>query len=55
MNIISTALLTKSFGGNTAVNQVSIDVKEKQCTGIIGTNGSGKNDTPQPDQRDAES
>ncbi|MRR14939.1 MAG: ABC transporter ATP-binding protein [Deltaproteobacteria bacterium] len=42
MNIISTTLLTKSFGGNTAVNQVSIDIKEKQCTGIIGTNGSGK-------------
>ena len=42
MNVISTVLLTKSFGGNTAVNQVSIDIKEKQCTGIIGTNGSGK-------------
>ena len=42
MNIISTTLLTKSFGGNTAVNHVSIDIKEKQCTGIIGTNGSGK-------------
>lgn len=42
MNIISTALLTKSFGGNTAVNKVSIDIKEKQCTGIIGPNGSGK-------------
>jgi branched-chain amino acid transport system ATP-binding protein len=42
MNIITTNLLTKSFGGNTAVNNVSIDIKENACTGIIGTNGSGK-------------
>jgi branched-chain amino acid transport system ATP-binding protein len=42
MNIISTIRLTKSFGGNTAVNRISIDVKENTCTGIIGPNGSGK-------------
>ena len=42
MNVISTSLLTKSFGGNTAVDQISIDIKEKRCTGIIGPNGSGK-------------
>jgi branched-chain amino acid transport system ATP-binding protein len=42
MNIISTNLLTKSFGGNTAVNKISIDIKENTCTGIIGTNGSVK-------------
>jgi len=42
MNVISTILLTKSFGGNTAVNQISIDIKDRRCTGIIGPNGSGK-------------
>lgn len=42
MDIISTNLLTKSFGGNVAVNKVSLDFKENACTGIIGPNGSGK-------------
>lgn len=34
--------LTKSFGGNVAVNQVSLNIAEGSCTGIIGPNGSGK-------------
>ncbi len=39
---IRTRELTKSFGGNVAVNQVTLDIAEGSCTGIIGPNGSGK-------------
>jgi branched-chain amino acid transport system ATP-binding protein len=42
MDIISTNSLTKSFGGNIAVNKVSLDFEENACTGVIGPNGSGK-------------
>lgn len=34
--------LTKSFGGNTAVNAVDFHVKQGQITAIIGPNGAGK-------------
>ncbi len=33
---------TKVFGGLTAVNKVSFDVKEGQIVGLIGPNGAGK-------------
>lgn len=34
--------VTKTFGGVTAVNDVSFSVKPKQIFGIIGPNGAGK-------------
>lgn len=34
--------ITKSFGGNTAVNAVDFHVKQGQITAIIGPNGAGK-------------
>jgi len=34
--------LTKRFGSQTAVNQVSLQLIEGQASGIIGPNGSGK-------------
>ena len=34
--------LTKSFGGVTALDDVSITVEENTLVGIIGPNGSGK-------------
>jgi branched-chain amino acid transport system ATP-binding protein len=41
-SILQTCDLTKSFGGLTAVNRVSFDVKRGEIRGIIGPNGSGK-------------
>jgi len=34
--------VTKIFGGITAVNHISFDIKEGEILGIIGPNGSGK-------------
>jgi branched-chain amino acid transport system ATP-binding protein len=42
MNILEVKRITKSFGGVTAVDDVSVDVEENTLLGIIGPNGSGK-------------
>jgi ABC-type branched-subunit amino acid transport system ATPase component len=40
--ILATAGLTKRFGGQTAVDHVSLEVRAGGITGVIGPNGAGK-------------
>lgn len=41
-SILEVRGLTKKFGGLTAVNDVTFDVKEKEILSVIGPNGAGK-------------
>ena len=34
--------LSKEFGGLRAVNEVSMEIREKELVGLIGPNGAGK-------------
>lgn len=42
MSLLSVEKLTKSFGGLTAVSNVSINIKKGELIGLIGPNGAGK-------------
>lgn len=42
MNILEVRNVVKKFGGVTAVNNFSMDLKPGQIVGIIGPNGAGK-------------
>lgn len=41
-SILSLKNVTMRFGGVTALNEVTFDVKEKEILGLIGPNGAGK-------------
>ena len=43
--VLSLEGLTKSFGGNLAVDNVSFDLHDEEILGLIGPNGSGKTTT----------
>ena len=42
MSILSVNKLTKSFGGLTAVSNVSMEINHGELVGLIGPNGAGK-------------
>ena len=37
--------LSKRYGGNTVVNQLSFSIAPGECLGVIGPNGAGKTTT----------
>lgn len=41
-SLVTTSRLTKRYGKNAALNDLSIDLSEGQIVGLIGQNGSGK-------------
>jgi ABC-2 type transport system ATP-binding protein len=45
MNAIETGHLVKRFGSVTAVNDVSLTVREGEIFGFLGPNGAGKTTT----------
>ncbi len=42
MNVISVNNVSKKFGNNTVLSNVSLSIESSQIVGIIGRNGSGK-------------
>lgn len=43
--ILETRNLSKSFSGQTAVNNISLNIKENSVHGLMGPNGAGKSTT----------
>ncbi len=44
-NAIKMENLTKKFGDFTAVDNLSLDIKENEILGFLGPNGAGKSTT----------
>ena len=42
MNIVSVDQITKSFGGRTLFNDVSLGIGRGERIGVVGANGAGK-------------
>ena len=47
MAVLQIKNLTKQFGSFTAVNNISVDLKEGEILGLLGPNGAGKTTTIQ--------
>jgi ABC-2 type transport system ATP-binding protein len=45
MDAIKVENLTKKFGDNTAVDNISFTIAEKEIFGLLGPNGAGKTTT----------
>ena len=42
MKVLEASNVTKKFGGLTAIDDVDLDIEEKEIRGLIGPNGAGK-------------
>ncbi len=45
MNVIEIKNLTKDYGSNRGIFDISLDIKQGEMVGFVGTNGSGKTTT----------
>ena len=43
--MISIQNITKTFNSNTAINNLSLEIKEGEIYGLLGSNGAGKSTT----------